>query len=113
MRLAWPMAALAGMSLIACSTVEPPAHVGDPAQGQVVAQNLCASCHAIGPTGNSPNAAAPPFHSILARYGSDALVRDLDNALSISHLKMPTFYMGDDSPEDLVAYLRSIQTPMR
>lgn len=111
MRLAACLAALAGMSAAACSTVEPPTHVGDPAEGQKVAQELCASCHAIGPAGESPNRAATPFRSILQGYGSDALVRDLDNALSINHLKMPTFYMGDDQPEDIAAYLKTIQVP--
>lgn len=111
MKVAGYLAALAGICVAACSTVDPPAHVGDPAEGQRVAQELCASCHAIGPAGESPNPGAPPFRGILPRYGSDALVRDLDNAMSISHLKMPTFYMGDDHPEDLVAYLKTIQAP--
>jgi mono/diheme cytochrome c family protein len=88
-----------------CQTPPPPARAGDPEEGRRVAQDLCASCHATGLTGESPNAAAPPLRVILDRRSPDGLARDLKNAVQISHMKMPQFYFGDEHAEDLVAYL--------
>lgn len=93
----------------ACSSVEEPAYVGDPQTGRDVAERLCASCHAIGPTGESPNSSAPPLRNILAGYGEDRLAKDLERSVSISHLRMPTFYFGEHHAIDLVAYIKTIQ----
>ena len=92
----------------ACSSVEEPAYVGDPETGRDVAERLCASCHAIGPTGESPNISAPPLRQVLAGYGEDRLAKDLERSVSISHLKMPTFYFGEHHAIDLVAYLKTV-----
>lgn len=97
--------------LAACATTEEPAYVGDPETGRQVAQNMCASCHAIGADGDGPNAGAPPFRYVLANYDPDRLAKDLDLSVSISHLRMPTFYFGEHHAEDLVAYLKTIQQP--
>jgi cytochrome c len=97
-------------AVAACTTAEEqPTYVGDPETGREVAQNLCASCHAIEVTGVSPNPGAPPFREVLAKYDAQRLERDLDQAVSISHLQMPTFYFGEHHAADVVAYLRTIQ----
>ena len=100
----------AAAALAACATAEEqPTYAGDPETGREVAQNLCASCHAIDVTGVSANPGAPPFRDVLAKYDAKRLERDLDQAVSISHLQMPTFYFGEHHAADLVAYLKTIQ----
>ena len=103
------LAALSALALAGCSGAPKPAYVGDPQEGRTVAQSLCSSCHSIEPIGASRNPGAPPLRYVLANYAPDNLVSDLDHAISISHLRMPTFYFGEHHPEDLVAYLKTIQ----
>ena len=105
----YKLAALSALALAGCSTAPEPAYVGDPQEGRTVAQSLCSSCHSIASIGASPNPGAPPLRYVLANYAPDNLAHDLDNAISISHLRMPTFYFGEHHPEDLVAYLKTIQ----
>jgi mono/diheme cytochrome c family protein len=99
------------IALAACSTTAEPAYSGDPVEGLDVAQRLCSSCHAIGREGTSPNPGAPPFRSILAHNDPALLAKKLDEAVSISHLRMPTFYFGEHHAADLVAYIQTIQQP--
>jgi mono/diheme cytochrome c family protein len=104
-------ASIAVLALAACTTTPAPEYSGDPIAGLDVAQNLCATCHAIGRDGASPNAGAPPFRHILSKYDADRLVEDLEESVSISHLRMPTFYFGEHHAADVVAYLQTIQQP--
>ena len=102
--------ALAVVLLAGCQSTPRPPHIGDAVEGRQVAEQLCASCHAIELGKASPNSAAPPFGEVLERYGADTLAKDLDNAVPISHLRMPTFYLGDGHAEDLVAYLKALKS---
>lgn len=111
MRMILPVLIASIMALGACSSVEEPAYVGDPQVGRDVAERLCSSCHAIGVAGESPNPAAMPFRQILADRDAAQLAKDLDEAVSISHLRMPTFYFGEHHAADLVAYIQTIQQP--
>lgn len=105
------VASIAVLAMTACTTTPAPEYSGDPVAGLDVAQNLCASCHAIGREGASPNAGAPPLRYILSKYDADRLVEDLEESVSISHLRMPTFYFGEHHAADVVAYLQTIQQP--
>lgn len=103
--------ALGAALLSACQTAPPtPPKPGDPVEGKIVSEQLCASCHAIEAGKPSPNPAAPPFTEVLDRYGARVLAKDLENAVSISHLRMPTFYLGDGHGNDIVAYLESMKS---
>jgi 2-(1,2-epoxy-1,2-dihydrophenyl)acetyl-CoA isomerase len=112
------LAGAAGLSAIAllvaacAATPEPTVlRAGDAAEGQKVAQSLCSSCHAVGASDDSPNAKAPPLRNVLSTYPPATLVRDLRNAVAISHRNMPTFHFGEGHADDLVAYLVTIQDP--
>jgi cytochrome c len=104
-------AAIPIFGLAACVATPAAAYEGDPVTGHEDARNFCSSCHSIEAIGASPNPGAPPLRHVLSSYNPDRLVSDLDNAVSISHLRMPTFYFGDHHPADLVAYLKTIQRP--
>jgi mono/diheme cytochrome c family protein len=81
-------------------------------RGKALLQRLCARCHAVGRTGNSPNALAPPFRTFSddKLYDNDFGQRLQDGLTSI-HPAMPTFHFSRDDAEAAVEYLRAIQVP--
>lgn len=104
-------ASAAALGFAACTSAPQPAYYGDAVVGEEVAQSLCASCHSITKVGASPNPGAPPLRYVLANYHPDRLVKDLEESVSINHLRMPTFYFGEHHAADVVAYLKTIQEP--
>jgi mono/diheme cytochrome c family protein len=79
------------------------------ARGEALLTEMCASCHAIGKTGASPNAAAPPFRIISRRMDLDDLYERLREGLSSGHRDMPTFRFTREDARAVRAYLRSIE----
>jgi cytochrome c len=74
-------------------------------RGRTFAETHCASCHAIGRSGDSPLSAAPPFRSFHFRYPNE----DLAEALAKAHQVMPQFQELDGATVlDLATYLRAI-----
>lgn len=78
--------------------------------GRQVAVAECALCHAIGASGESPRAGAPPLRAVLARYRPEALAEDLNEGIRIGHADMPEFELPVQGVDSLLAYLQSIQT---
>ena len=86
------------------------AQAQDPiARGRALTQENCARCHAVGPEGGSPLAAAPPFRAI----GRDYPIADLEEALAerilTAHPGMPEFAFEPDDVAAIIAYLESVQ----
>jgi cytochrome c len=97
-------ALLAGV--VALSTAR--AQEGDRRKGLAVAQDLCASCHAIyRGAGTSPNVKAPAFETIGAVPGMTALA--LGVALRTSHNEMPNIIHDREQRENVIAYILSLQ----
>jgi mono/diheme cytochrome c family protein len=80
------------------------------ADGRAIAERQCASCHAIGRRGESPNPEAPPFRILLSRYDAEALTTNLNEGARIGHAGMPEFELPIQGVDALVAYVRTIQT---
>lgn len=78
-------------------------------QGRMIALTQCAACHAIGETGDSPRADAPPLRRVLARYDRDALEIDLMEGMRVGHSEMPRFTFDPRTVGPLLIYLESIQ----
>jgi mono/diheme cytochrome c family protein len=78
--------------------------------GRALAERLCAQCHAVGVSGTSPHAAAPPFRRLSRRLDLDSFEHQLRN-FSSGHPDMPTFRFSRQDARALIAYLRSIQQP--
>ena len=79
-------------------------------RGKALLATLCGRCHAVGRTGRSPHAYAPPFRT----FGDSKLYDDdfssrLQNGLSTIHPDMPTFRFDRPDAEAAVNYLKSIQ----
>lgn len=78
--------------------------------GRDIAEAQCAACHAVGPYGDSPNAAAPPLRRVLSRYNADVLEQELIEGIQVAH-PMPEFQFNPQGVDALIAYLRAIREP--
>ena len=82
-------------------------------RGRAFAQRLCATCHAVGHTGASPYAPAPPFRTLHERYDVEALAEALAEGIVVGHggaRQMPQFTLSPAQIDDLLAYLKSLET---
>ena len=78
-------------------------------RGRALAQANCARCHAIGVTGESPLAKAPPFRTLHRRYSVETLAEALAEGIRTAHPKMPQFELEAGQINDLIAYLKSLE----
>ncbi len=96
------IAALAGVPMAA--------QAQDPAEtGRALLQEFCASCHAIGKTGDSPRPGAPPFRGLNRSYDLDTFPRQLRAGIVSGHPDMPEFKFNEADAHAAGVYLRSIQ----
>ena len=77
------------------------------ANGKVLAEKWCASCHLVSPDQAKASADAPTFASIASR--SDKDIDRLAFFLLDPHPVMPTFNLSRDQITDVVAYIRSLK----
>jgi len=78
-------------------------------RGRAVLKEFCARCHAVGKTGNSPHASAPPFRTLGRSFDLDQFPRVLERGISSGHPDMPEFKLNIDDALAVSAYLRTIQ----
>ena len=82
--------------------------IGQPSRGLVLAQRLCAECHAVQKEySRSPNANAPRFQAIASIPGMNATA--LSAALNTPHRVMPNIMLATDEQADIVAYILSLK----
>jgi len=98
------------LSILAVLIAVSAAQAQDPARhGLAVMQEFCARCHAIGKTGKSPHADAPPFRILGRTFDLDQFPRLLERGISSGHPDMPEFKFSEEDARDVRAYLRTIQ----
>lgn len=85
------------------------AHADDVERGEAIARDICAPCHAIGTSGESPHASAPPFRRLGERVDLDDLAERLREGVIAAHPEMPTVRFSWQDARAFVAYLRSIE----
>ena len=78
-------------------------------RGRAVVGEFCARCHAVGKTGSSPHASAPPFRTLGRSFDLDQFPRRLERGISSGHPDMPEFKLSADDALAVSAYLRTIQ----
>src|SRR5688572_24283292 len=84
------------------------AQEADPRAGLRVAQEVCASCHAVeAGEDRSPRPQAPPFDRIARVPGMTTTA--LTVALRTSHETMPNIMLGDRELRDVTAYITSLR----
>jgi len=89
------------------ATAAPEAQKGRVERGRSFAEANCARCHAIGPTGNSSVAKAPPFRTLHNRYPVEDIVEAL--AEGTAHSQMLQLQLSAVQIDDLIAYLKSLE----
>lgn len=77
--------------------------------GRQLAEKLCARCHAIGPTGDSPMKEAPPFRTFPEKWPLEDLEEALAEGIVVGHEAMPEFELTAQQIDDLLGYLATLK----
>ena len=88
LRLSYAFTAAAAACLTVASQV---ATAQSLKRGEELLTRSCASCHAVGRTGESPNKVAPPFRTLGRRYPIESLEEALGEGILSGHPDMPEF----------------------
>jgi mono/diheme cytochrome c family protein len=78
-------------------------------RGQELLAANCSRCHAVGRTGASPHADAPPFRTLSRKYPIEGLAEALAEGLFVGHPDMPEFVFEPRDVGAILDYLNSIQ----
>ncbi len=99
--------ALLGPTALADDTAKPSAE-----DGRIMAESLCASCHAVGPAGDSPVTDAPPFRIFATMWPLEHLEEALAEGIMVGHpsSEMPVFQFTPTEIAHLIAYMETVQT---
>jgi mono/diheme cytochrome c family protein len=76
--------------------------------GRELAERLCARCHAVGKTGDSPHDDAPPFRLLAQRWPVENLAEALAEGIVVGHPDMPSFEFSSNEISALLVYLDSL-----
>lgn len=96
-------------ALVSAAAVFPAAAAESGKHGEELLQKNCASCHAVGRTGESPHKSAPAFRTLGQRYPIESLEEALGEGIMSGHPDMPEFTFDADDVGDIIAYLKSVQ----
>ena len=105
------IALLSAVILVVPALAETAVPITAEARGLAFVQANCARCHAIGPSGDSPYAPAPPFRTLAAKYDVEGLAEAFAEGIEVGHRgpqDMPAFELSPAEIDDLIAYLRWI-----
>jgi cytochrome c len=92
------------LTLGACASA--PSDLGAlPPRGEAQAARACSGCHALGPVGDSPRSAAPPFRDLALRYNEISLEHRLADMNGHPHSEMPRVTLQPGEISDLAAYI--------
>ena len=106
MRLSYAFTAVAAAFLTVASQV---ATAQSLKRGEELLTRSCASCHAVGRSGESPNKVAPPFRTLGRSYPVESLEEALGEGILSGHPDMPEFSFDARDVGAIIAYLKSIQ----
>ncbi len=92
----------------------PDVPAGNALEGQELAQNLCAGCHALVPDAMSPNPDAPNFNTLVLAYPPEFLAEGFAEGIVVgteAHVAMPQFELTTAQIDNLIAYLDTVLPP--
>ncbi|MEO1197615.1 MAG: c-type cytochrome [Pseudomonadota bacterium] len=81
--------------------------------GRQIAEGLCAECHSIERTGDSPNTGAPPLRTLEQKWPLEFLEEALAEGIVVGHggAEMPEYTLEAHEIGALLGYLETIQVP--
>jgi mono/diheme cytochrome c family protein len=80
-------------------------------EGQRLAERLCARCHSIAATGESPMRLAPPFRALPQRYPVEHLAEALAEGIVTGHPSMPQFAFSPAQIDALLSFIDGLSPP--
>ncbi len=83
--------------------------IGLVSDGQMIVEDNCTSCHAIGASDESPRLDAPPLRTVLIERDVEALRDDFREGIHVGAIDMPDFDFGPLGTDAVIAYIESIQ----
>lgn len=81
--------------------------------GHRLAAQTCGGCHNVDAKGQSPNPRAPPFRTLGAHFPFDGLRNALQTGMIVGHPQMPIIHLSPIEAQELIAYMKSLQSPQR
>ena len=100
------LAAFIGVGVASCDEAPTPEE-----RGLAIAEEHCASCHAIAAGDENALPEAPAFRDLGARYDVGMLEEALAEGIITGHPDMPEVELDPADIDAFIAYLRSIQAP--
>ena len=76
--------------------------------GLDLAQKLCAECHSVTESGDSPHKEAPPFRTFATKWPLENLEEALAEGIVTGHPDMPAFVFEPDEIDAFIEYLHSL-----
>jgi mono/diheme cytochrome c family protein len=101
------IAALVAAMLFA-GAASAPAHADELAHGRQLAEDMCGTCHAIGPEDETENVEAPTFSEIAGRYSVWDLQEALAEGIVVGHEDMPEFTLTPQQINALLTYMDTL-----
>ena len=99
---------LAGAAFVALASPFHAQALGDAKRGQVLAQTVCAECHAVEKgQPRSRNGRAPTFETLATTPGMTPMA--LMVALRTSHREMPNLVLKNQEVDDVIAYVATLR----
>jgi cytochrome c len=102
------MRVLLAAAMLSAITGAVVAQTGRAQRGLTYVQTHCASCHAIGRTGESPLKIAPAFRTLHTRYPVENLAEAFAEGITTGHPSMPEFVLDPAQINDVIAYLQTL-----
>lgn len=80
------------------------------AKGLQLAERLCARCHAIERSGDSPFQPAPPFREMVRKWpDTQVLAEALAEGINVGHPAMPEFVLETGEIANLLSYMDTLR----
>ena len=77
-------------------------------RGRQLAERLCTECHTLLPRGGSPNAAAPPFRTLMEKLTLEGIEDELSEGILLGHKPMPQWQFSFQEVYDLSSFIASV-----
>ena len=80
-------------------------------RGRALVQANCASCHAVAESDAGAAKGAVAFRDLQRKYPVEHLQEALGEGIAVGHPSMPEFKMTPQQVQDVIAYLKLLDTP--